>query len=125
MLVNEIHDVYYEWPRSYEEFNAYLKQKYGSVEYALSTTHHYEQIIQQHKIVVDGMDQRIIPEKTLVVDYTTYASLTAPERKEVSIFEHEQKINDNNRHIFLLDPMYLQVIKEQHPYIFGEGVYLR
>ena len=47
LLTNEIHDVYFEWPLGYEQFNAYLKQKYGSVEYTLSTTHHYEQIIQQ------------------------------------------------------------------------------
>ena len=125
LLTNEIHDVYFEWPLGYEQFNAYLKQKYGSVEYTLSTTHHYEQIIQQQQIVIDGADQRIIPEKTLVVDYTTYTTLIATERKEVSIYEYEEKINDNNRHIYLLDPIFLQVIKEQHPYVFGEGTYLR
>jgi len=125
LLTNEIHDVYFEWPMGYEQFHAYLKQKYGSVEYTQSTTHHYEQIIQQHQIVIDGADQRIIPEKTLVVDYTTFTTLIATERKEVTIYEYEEKINDNNRHIFLLDPIFLQVIKEQHPYIFGEGTYLR
>lgn len=125
LLTNEIHDTYFEWPLGYEQFNAYLRQKYGSVEYTLSTVHHYEQIIQQHKTVIDGSDQRIIPEKTLVVDYTTYLTLIATERKEVTIYEYEEKINDNNRHIYLLDPIYLQVIKEQHPYIFGEGTYLR
>jgi len=125
LLTNEIHDVYFEWPMGYEQFHAYLKQKYGSVEYTQSTTHHYEQIIQQHQIVIDGADQRIIPEKTLVVDYTTFTTLIATERKEVTIYEYEEKINDNNRHIFLLDPIFLQVIKEQHPYIFGEDTYLR
>jgi hypothetical protein len=125
LLVNEIHDNYFEWPLSYDQFQSYIKKKYGGLEYALSTVHHYEQIVQKHQIVVDGQDQRIIPEKTLVVDYQTYTTLIDSERKEVSIYEFEEKNNDNNRHIFLLDPMYLQVIKEQHPYVFGEGVYLR
>lgn len=125
LLVNEIQDPYFEWVMSYEQFNAYLKKKYGSVEYTMSTVHHYEQIIQQHKIVIDGIDQRIIPEKTLEVDYTTYASLTAPERKSVSIYDYEVKRNDDNRHIFLLDPNYLAIIKEQHPYIFQSTGSLR
>lgn len=125
LLVNEIQDPYFEWVMSYEQFNAYLKKKYGSVEYTMSTVHHYEQIIQQHKIVIDGNDQRIIPEKTLEVDYTTYASLTAPERKSVSIYDYEVKRNDDNRRIFLLDPNYLAIIKEQHPYIFQSSGSLR
>ena len=125
LLVNEIQDPYFEWVMSYEQLNAYLKKKYGSVEYTMSTVHHYEQIIQQHKIVIDGIDQRIIPEKTLEVDYTTYASLTAPERKSVSIYDYEVKRNDDNRHIFLLDPNYLAIIKEQHPYIFQSTGSLR
>ena len=125
LLVNEIHDQYFEWPRSYEQFNDYIKQKYGSLEYAYSTTHHYEQIIQKQNTIFDGVEQRVIPEKTLIVDYETYTTLIATERKEVSIYEYEEKKNDDNRHIFLLDPIYLQVIKEQHPYVFGEGTYLR
>jgi hypothetical protein len=125
LLVNEIQDPYFEWVMSYEQFNAYLKKKYGSVEYTMSTVHHYEQIIQQHKILVDGFDQRVLPEKTLEVDYTTYASLTAPERKSVSIYEYEVKKNDDNRHIYLLDPNYLAIIKEQHPYIFNASGSLR
>lgn len=125
LLTNEIHDPYFQWTLSYEQFHQYIRQKYGSVEYALSTVHHYEQIIQQSKIVYDNNEQRIIPEKTLIVDYTTYSSLTASERKSVSIFNHENNINENNRHIYLLDLNYTLLIKEQHPYIFDEGIYLR
>jgi hypothetical protein len=125
LLVNEIQDPYFEWVMSYEQLNAYIKKKYGSVEYAMSTTHHYEQIIQKHKVIIDGNDQRILPEKTLEVDYTTYLSLIADERKIVSIYDYEVKRNDNNRHIFLLDPNYLTIIKEQHPYIFNTSGSLR
>jgi hypothetical protein len=125
LLVNEIQDPYFEWVMSYDQFHEYLKQKYGGVEYTQRTVHHYEQIIQQHQIVIDGLDQRILPEKTLEVDYTTYLSLTAPERKSVSIYDYEDKRNNDNRHIFLLDPNYLTIIKEQHPFIFESSGSLR
>lgn len=125
LLTNEIHDPYYEWPLSYEQFRSYLRQKYTSVEYALSNVHHYEQILQEQQNIVENGFQRIIPEKTLVVDYTTYLSLTAPQRKIVSIFDHEDKINEERKQIYLIDLNYLQIIKDDHPYIFEEGISVR
>jgi hypothetical protein len=123
LLTNEIQDPYFQWAMSYDQFQAYLKQKYGSLEYTLREIHHYEKIIQKQKTIVDeGINQRILPEKTLTVDYTTYLTLVATDRKAVTIFEHETNINDSNRFIYLLDLNYLQIIKEQHPYIFNEGV---
>ena len=125
LLTNEIHDPYYEWPLSYEQFRSYLRQKYTSVEYAQSNVHHYEQILQEQQNIVENGFQRIIPEKTLVVDYTTYVSLTAPQRKIVSIFDYEEKLNDERRQIYLIDLNYLQIIKDDHPYIFEEGISVR
>lgn len=125
LLTNEVHDPYYEWPLSYEQFRSYLRQKYTSVEYALSNVHHYEQILQEQQNIVENGIQRIIPEKTLVVDYTTYLSLTAPQRKIVSIFDHEDKINEERKQIYLIDLNYLQIIKDDHPYIFEEGISVR
>ena len=126
LLTNEIHDPYFQWSMSYEQFNAYIKQKYGSVEYTQRTVHHYEKIIQKQRSFVDeGLNQRIFPEKTLNVDYTTYLTLVATDRRAVTIYDYESDINDSNRQIYLLDLNYLQIIKEQHPYIFTEGVSAR
>jgi len=126
LLVNEIQDPYFEWAMGYDQFQSYLKQKYGSVEYTQRTTHHYQKIVQKTTTIIDeGLNQRILPEKTLIVDYATYAALPDTDRKAVTIYEYESNINDNNRHIYLLDLHYLQIIKEQHPYIFTEGVATR
>lgn len=125
MLTNEMHDPYFEWVLSYEQFNEYLRQKYGSVSAAQSTVHHYEQILQQKKTINDNGEQRIIPEKKVIVDYTTYASLTASERQTVTVYDYENELNENRRHIYLLDLNYTLLIKEQHPYIFDEGVSVR
>jgi hypothetical protein len=125
LLTNEIQDPYYEWPLSYEKFHNYIKQKYGTVEYALTTNHHYEKIIQKNNIASDGIQQRVYPEKTVVVDYTTYAALPATDRKAVTIFEYENELNDQRRHIYLLDLHYVHLIKDQHPYIFEESQFVR
>ena len=123
LLVNEVNDPYFEWSMGYEQFQAYIKQKYGGVPYAQRTVHHYEKVIQKATTIIDeGLNQRVLPEKTLVVDYTTYLTLPDTDRKIVTIYDHESNMNDNNRHIYLLDLHYLQIIKEQHPYIFTEGV---
>jgi hypothetical protein len=124
LLVNEIHDPYFQWPLSYEEMNSYLKDKYGSVEYTQITIHHYEKIIQQQYVQNDNGTQRIVPEKTLIVDETTYLSLAAFERKIKTIYEYEVELNEDRRKIYLLDLNYLLLIKDQHPNIF-DGVTVR
>jgi hypothetical protein len=121
LLTNEIQDPYFEWPLSYEQFNEYLRDKYGSVSVTQNTVHHYERILQTHQIITESGIQRIIPEKTLQVDYTTYAALPATSRRSVSVFDYENKLNDDRKHIYLIDLNYLQIIKDQHPYIFEEG----
>jgi hypothetical protein len=125
LLTNEILDPYFEWPRSYEQMQAYITQKYGSIAAANQTVHHYEKIIQQQQIINDRGEQRILPEKTLIVDYTTYTTLTSSERRIVSNYDYEIKANDDRRHIYLIDLHYTQLIKEQHPYIFEEGAPIR
>lgn len=135
LLTNEILDPYYEWPLSYEQFNLMILQKYkgygvnnsdtATFSYVNQTIHHYEWITQQKQIITDQGQQRILDEKVLVVDYTTYLTLIASERRAVSIYEYESKLNDDRRNIYLLDLHYTQIIKEQHPYIFEEGVYVR
>jgi hypothetical protein len=121
LLVNQMHDPYFQWCMSYDQFQEYLKQKYGSVEYALREIHHYEKIIQQETTNYDDEGIiRNIPEKTLTVDYTTYASLIATERKAVTYYEFEEQKNEFNRHILLLDVNMVYVIRETHPYIFED-----
>jgi hypothetical protein len=124
LLVNEIHDPYFQWPLSYDELNSYLRDKYGSVEYTQITIHHYEKIIQQQYIQNDNGTQRVVPEKTLVVDKTTYIALSNFERKIKTIYEYEVELNEDRRKIYLLDLNYLLIIKNQHPNIF-DGVTVR
>jgi hypothetical protein len=135
LLTNEIHDPYFQWPLGYEQFNNMILQKYrgmgtndsdlATFSYVNQTIHHYEKILQKNNTAFDGIQQRIYPEKTIIVDYTTYAALPATDRKAVTIYEYEQDLNEQNRHIYLLDLHYVHLIKDQHPYIFEESQFVR
>jgi hypothetical protein len=135
LLTNEIQDPYYQWPLSYEQLQTMILQKYrgrgtngsdtATLSYVYQTIHHYEWIIQKASVISDYGNRRILNEKTLTVDYTTYLTLTDTDRRSVSIFQYEYNLNEQRRHIYLLDLHYTQLIKEQHPYVFEEGVYVR
>jgi hypothetical protein len=125
MLTNEIKDPYYEWPRSYEQFQGYIKQKYGSVETALTTVHHYEWIVAPSSEYTSNDETFIIPEKTLIIDYAKFVSLPATDRRTVYVYDHENNLNEYRRKIFLMDLHLLERIKELHPIIFEEGLFIR
>jgi hypothetical protein len=135
LLTNEIQDPYFEWPLSYEQFNNMILQKYrgkgvsnsdlDTLRYVNRTVHHYEKILQKSYTASDGVQFRIYPEKTLVIDYTTYLTLPDSDRKSVTIYEYEQELNDQRRQIYLLDLHFVHLIKDQHPYIFEEGPFVR
>lgn len=47
LMANDIVDAAYDWPLTYDQFNKYIKEKYGSIEYAQTHYHHYEKVIQR------------------------------------------------------------------------------
>lgn len=44
LMLNDIVDSQYDWPLNYKNFNNYIIDKYGSIETAKTTYHHYEKI---------------------------------------------------------------------------------
>lgn len=44
-IANKMIDPQWDWPLNYEEFNKYIIGKYGSVENAQITAHHYEMVV--------------------------------------------------------------------------------
>lgn len=125
LLTNEIKDPYFEWPLGYDQFNSYIIKKYGSVSVAAQTIHHYEWIVQQENEYVSNYETIVIPEKTIEVDYTTYAALTVPKRRSVSVLDYETNLNEYRRKIFLLDVNLVDQVKDQHPKIFDTENFVR
>lgn len=104
LLVNEIHDRYFEWALSDDEFVEFINKQYGSVGTAQNTVHHYEQIIQAKQTLSDGT---IVQERTVNVDETTYNSLTPSSRRLVSTYDQEEKTNESHRRIKLVDKQFV------------------
>jgi hypothetical protein len=103
-ITNDIIHPVYDLPLDYENFINFIKAKYGGVESALNEIHHYEWIIQTQSTLFDGT---VIPEKTITVDSTTYASLAADEKRTVSSFTYEERLNEQKRKIKILHRDYL------------------
>ena len=107
MLTNEIHDLYYGFILSSNEFEEYIKKQYGSQGSAQNTVHHYEQIIQAQTTLSDGT---VIPERRVTVDETTYNSLTPSNRRSVSVYDQEERNNEARRQIKILDPNFVNEV---------------
>ena len=113
LLSNNIVNVYDEWPLSQATLDAYVMDKYGTIE-KLNETHHYES-----NEVKDTQGVIIFPRGVQVsaaqsVSYhepITDEQITVnPISRAVTNLQYEEKENDKKRRIFLLKPMYLNVI---------------
>ena len=83
---------------------------------AKADVHHYEKILNPQSKLYDGT---IILERTVVVDETTYNTLSSSLRRSVSYYDYEVKLNDNRRVISLLDRVYVQDVLSAVKGIFG------
>ena len=114
-VVNDIIDPQFDLPLDYQDFINFVKGKYGSIESALNTNHHYEQIIQTHQVLFDGT---VVPEKTIEVDATTYVGLAVDEKRAVDNYTYEQNLNESKRRIKVLHKDYLVQILDEIESIF-------
>jgi len=104
LLANDIVDPLYEWPLNYFEFKSFIIDKYGSIESASTTTHHYE--------LVDGGYE---------IDQTTYDATAVVDRKIVTQYDYETLLNEDKRQIRLLDSQYIVQITTEFERLFING----
>lgn len=139
LYTNNIYDAQYGWPLSYKEFNAFIGSKYGSVETAQTTYHHYEKVITRENITDNittvtkfTINETKIATEGMSVDlpYDTYTSLeysyTAPtidvggksiietiSRNRVTNYDYETELNEEKRNIKVIkNKYYPQLISE-------------
>ena len=111
-MINNIHDPLFDWPLNSREFGNYIKNKYGSLNTAKNTIHHYEQIVRS-RIEATSTDEAI-PEATIEVDITTYTSLDTEVRNIQYCYQWEVNRNDDKRDIKLIDRRYVTDILSEH-----------
>ena len=114
LLSNNIINVQSEWPLSQADFNTYLNEKYDSEEQLYAGIHHYEANevkTSDNKIIIKlgtrvGIGQSVSYFDDGLQQQVTVTDIALP----VTNYIHEQNINDKKREIFLLKPIYLNLV---------------
>ena len=113
LLSNNIVNIYNEWPLSQQAFETYVLDKYKTLA-KLDEVHHYES-----NEVKDSSGVIIFPKGVRVsagqsVSYFEPLSdeqvTVNPVSKAITNYQYEQSINDKKRRIFLIKPIYLNVV---------------
>ena len=115
LIANNIVNIQNEWPISNIDFDELMLDKYGSYDTLFNGIHHYETIE-----VKDARDVVIVNAGLKVEsDYSiTFFDERADEMKTVTPtipvtnYQYEQKVNEDKRNIYLLQPRYVQVVRD-------------
>ena len=102
LLTNNVTDRYYEWPMTQPQFQEFLEDKYGLAN--IDGIHHYE--ITQASGPTSGKG---------AADYSYLVECNSDEDGATSVSnrEYEERIQDKNRQIRLLDKKYLSQFVEE------------
>ena len=111
-LINNIHDPIFDWPLNSREFGNYVKDKYGSLNIAKNTIHHYEKIVRTRTEATGTAEA--IPEARIEVDITTYNDLDPAVRDIIYYYNWEVDRNEAKRDIKLIDRRYVADILSEH-----------
>jgi hypothetical protein len=125
LFANEIMDPLYDWPLTSQQFDAYLKNKYsqaaGGDAFVLTYT---TSTVQEYRKTITTYDSTSLETttKTVVVDLTTYNSITTgsitqtfssgasvtrtTSKTAVSIYDYEIEINEAKQNIKLINSSY-------------------
>ncbi len=110
---NNITNVQNEWPLSQKGFEDYILDKYKTHE-KLNEIHHYEsnEVKDTNGVIIFPKGVRVSAAQSVsYFEPLSEESVTVnPISRAVTNFEHEQKVNDDKRRIFLIKPIYLGVI---------------
>ena len=115
LMANNIVNIQNEWPISNADFDELMLEKYGSYDTLFSGIHHYETLE-----VKDARDVRIVNAGLKVEsDYSVTffderagQMVTVTPTIPVTNYQYEQKVNEDKRNIYLLQPRYVQVVRD-------------
>ena len=115
LMANNIVNIQNEWPISNVDFDELMLDKYGSYDTLFNGIHHYETIE-----VKDARDVKIVNAGLKVEsDYSVTffderagGMRTVTPTIPVTNYQYEQKVNEDKRNIYLLQPRYLQVVRD-------------
>jgi len=114
LLSNNIVNVQSEWPMSQSDFNTYVTEKYKDENTLYNGIHHYEanEVKNSRDVVIIPSGARVgVGQSVSYYDYGLKQQVIVTDvALPVTNYMHEQKINDEKRNIFLLKPIYLNIV---------------
>jgi len=111
LMINDITDRYHQWPMSTPQFLAFINDKYDNVD----DVHHYEipQSSGNTKTKIEVYKNSAL----YTGDTDFYASASI-----VTNFEYEESVQDKNRKIRLLDPIYVEQFVTEYENLMKESI---
>jgi len=119
LLFNEIDDPIFGWPIFGKEFDDYIVGKYGSIALSKSTVHEYRKVLTEKSVKFDGT---IIGKRTVIIDLTTYNTLSESVRESISKYDYEDELNDEKSQIKILNQRYVSEVRKQVQGILKDGI---
>ena len=126
LMSNNIINIQNEWPLNQQAFESYVLDKYGTTE-KLNEIHHYEsnEVKDTNGVIIFPKGVRVSAGQSVSYFEPLSEELVTvnPVAKAVTNFQHEEKINDDKRRIFLIKPIYLNVVFDdlEEMMIYKEG----
>jgi len=133
LIVNNVFDPFYDWPLKYENFVAFVENKYGSIANAKTNIHFYEKVITK----TDSVTSTITIDKH-ELDYNTFANLASSTtqtinlkdgntvtivttKSAVSYYDYEETFNESKRSIKILDASFASAIETELDVLINNG----
>ena len=114
LLSNNILNVQSEWPLGQASFNTYITEKYGDETTLYSGIHHYEsrEVQSNDGTIIIPSGQRVsIGQSVSFFDEDSSQQIVRTDvAMPITNYAFEEKLNDEKRNIFILKPIYLNIL---------------
>tara|TARA_B100001093_G_scaffold25123_1_gene22150 strand:- start:3 stop:677 length:675 start_codon:yes stop_codon:yes gene_type:complete len=114
LMSNNIVNVQSEWPMSQGDFNTYVTEKYADEETLYSGVHHYEanevKTSDGSVIIASGTRVSVGQSVSYFDDLSSQHIVRTDIASPITNYMHEDKLNNNKRNIFILKPIYLNIL---------------
>ena len=114
LLSNNIVNVQSEWPLGQASFNTYINEKYGDETTLYSCIHHYEsrEVQANDGTIIIPSGQRVsIGQSVSFFDEDSSQQIVRTDvAMPITNYAFEEKLNDEKRNIFILKPIYLNIL---------------
>ena len=113
LLSNNVINIQNEWPLSQLAFETYILDKYKTLE-KLDEIHHYEsnEVKDSNGVIIFPKGVRVSAAQSVSYhEPLNNEQITVnPVSKAITNYQYEQRVNDEKRRIFLIKPIYLNVV---------------